>query len=1052
FLDQIADGMTIQVGTVNLLLETHCRPRSAGGAAWESPMASITMRNLLLYTTNECWEVVNLKEAREFSNDKKFIYVFKKLEWENLSIDLLPHPNMFLDANFSKAGYDMKDKHGAKRVFFGGERLVDGISGEANITIQRTELNNPLGLEVQLHITEAVCPALRMRALLRFFTALYICINRGDVNPGVQEAWSTAGRCFVSVLVDHIFFCIKDSEFQLEFLMQSLFFSRASVSDGENAKCLTRIMIGGFFLRDTFSRPPCTLVQPSMLDASTGVSDVPDFGKDFNPIHPIANQRLSSNHSSPLVTLYFLQLLPTPMPPIFASRTVIDCQPLMIHLQEVSCLRIASFLADGLTTDPGSANPDFSVNSLIFKLKGLDINVPLEIEEPEGPSRSLDVPLQSSFAGANLHITNLIFSESPSVKLKSLNIEKDPVCFSLWKSQPIDASQKKLTVEVSSINLSLESCSNSTRGDGSKMDSGSWRCIDVEGIRVEVAMATADGSPLTTIPPPQGVVRVGIACQQYISNTSVEQLFFVLNLYTHFCKVSERISAVGINRDKTEAGYKSFVENSMVEVPGDTSVTLAVEDLQLRFLESSSSDPQGGIPLVCFKGSDLTIRVGHRTLGGAMAISSTLRWEAVEVDCMDSPKLQNTKLDSTAPEISYLEGTEWHRLRAVLWVQNNPVTVPFLDVSMIHVIPYSAQDMECHSLSMSACVAGLRLGGGMNYAESLLRRFGIFGPDGGPGEGLTRGLEYLSDGPLLKLFQASPVWSRDSNGGSFDDGKQSSLLHLGVPDDVDVSVELKDWLFALEGAQEVFDSLYARDSSREERSWHATFRSLKVKAESGSNRFSFGRTKRDGKQQQHPIEMITVGMENLQILKPMAELSNSTPDDETAGSHSQTFEKRPGVNVAADIIVISEGGVGDDAATNWAVENIKFSVNEPIEAVVKRDELQQLCLLAKSEIDSAGRIAAGILRILKLEGSLGPTAITQLSNLGSRSFDGIFFAPENLSRGSSSSPNTFGFSPPSNASWGGVDSTAIASLEETVLDSKMKCAAIATELSCSEES
>lgn len=28
------------------------------------------------------------------------------------------------------------------------------------ITVQRTELNSPLGLEVQLHITEAICPAL----------------------------------------------------------------------------------------------------------------------------------------------------------------------------------------------------------------------------------------------------------------------------------------------------------------------------------------------------------------------------------------------------------------------------------------------------------------------------------------------------------------------------------------------------------------------------------------------------------------------------------------------------------------------------------------------------------------------------------------------------------------------------------------------------------------------------------------------------------------------------------------------------------------------------
>ncbi|KAI3502395.1 hypothetical protein L1887_30429 [Cichorium endivia] len=76
-------------------------------------MASITIRNILLYTTNENWQAVNLKEARYFSNDKKFIYVFK-LEWEHLSIDLLPHPDMF--AALSERAF--KDDDGAKRVFF----------------------------------------------------------------------------------------------------------------------------------------------------------------------------------------------------------------------------------------------------------------------------------------------------------------------------------------------------------------------------------------------------------------------------------------------------------------------------------------------------------------------------------------------------------------------------------------------------------------------------------------------------------------------------------------------------------------------------------------------------------------------------------------------------------------------------------------------------------------------------------------------------------------------------------------------------------------------
>lgn len=49
---------------------------------------------------------------------------------------------------------------------------------------------------------------------------------------------------------------------------------------------------------------------------------------------------------------------------------------------------------------------------------------------------------------------------------------------------------------------------------------------------------------------------------------------------------------------------------------------------------------------------------------------------------------------------------------------------------------------------------------------------------------------------------------------------------------------------------------------------------------------------------------------------------------------------------------------------------------------MKKDELQNLALLCKSEVDSLGRIAAGVLRILKLEGSVGSAAISQLSNLG----------------------------------------------------------------------
>ena len=43
---------------------------------------------------------------------------------------------------------------------------------------------------------------------------------------------------------------------------------------------------------------------------------------------------------------------------------------------------------------------------------------------------------------------------------------------------------------------------------------------------------------------------------------------------------------------------------------------------------------------------------------------------------------------------------------------------------------------------------------------------------------------------------------------------------------------------------------------------------------------------------------------------------------------------------------------------------------------------QHVAQLCKSEVDSMGRITAGVLRVLKLEGSVGQSAMNQLSNLG----------------------------------------------------------------------
>ncbi|XP_030441273.1 uncharacterized protein LOC115663413 isoform X1 [Syzygium oleosum] len=1053
FADKIADGMTLEVTTVNLLLETRGGGKSQGGAAWASPLASITIRNLLLYTTNENWQVVNLKEAREFFSNSKYIYVFKKLEWESLSIDLLPHPDMFSEANLARAqeGADLRDDDGAKRVFFGGERFIEGISGEAYITVKRTELNTPLGLEVQLHITEAVCPALSepgLRALLRFLTGLYICLNRGDVDLKAQQrSVEAAGHSLVSIIVDHIFLCIKDAGFQLELLMQSLHFSRASVSDGESANNLTRLMVGGLFLRDTFSRPPCTLVQPSMLTVAKDIEDIPDFAKNFcPPIYPLGEHEWQRSVGVPLICLYSLQVNPSPAPPSFATETVINCQPLMIFLQEDSCLRICSFLADGIIVSPGAVLPDSSINSLSFTLKELELTVPLEFGNYLTSENGKDI-VQKSLTGAKLRIENLSFSESPCLKTQLLNLEKDPACFCLWDDQPVDASQKKWITEASLVCLSLEACAAVIEAPHSRNNtSDSWPCVEVKDARFEAATATSDGKPLTDVPPPGGIVRVGVACQQYLSNTSVEQLFFVLDLYAYIGRISEKIALVGRNsrarKLRTEAVSRRLVDR----VPSDTAVSLAVKDLQLRFLESSSLVMED-MPLVQFIGDNIFIKVSHVTLGGAIAVSSTLRWESIQVDCVDTPRNlgdENGLVLSTEDNGNLVMGSETPKLRAVLWINNKskyqPYPVPFLDISTVQVIPFDEDDIECRSLNVSALISGVRLGGGMNYAESLLHRFGILGPDGGPGEGLLKGLDNLSSGPLAKLFKASPLNADDLEKR---DGKDNGFLHSAKPDNFDISVELKDWLFALEGPQEMAESWQYNDLTdvgREERSWHTSFKCLRIEAKSESKN-GISCKQRSNPAWKLPLESVIIDIEGLQTLKPQYQ-----GEILVAGVHSngikQNFQMNEGINLEVRMVISEDDA--DSEMAKWMVENLKFSVKKPIEVVVSRDELKHLAFLCKSEIDSMGRITAGVLRVLKLEDSVGQAAIDQLSNLGSQGLERIL-TPGILSRGSSAasislaSPSYMTNDPPT------VPST-VASLEETVLESQAKCTALLTAL------
>ncbi|KAE8710429.1 hypothetical protein F3Y22_tig00110321pilonHSYRG00158 [Hibiscus syriacus] len=119
-----------------------------------------------------------------------------------------------------------------------------------------------------------------------------------------------------------------------------------------------------------------------------------------------------------------------------------------------------------------------------------------------------------------------------------------------WEDgQPIDASLKKWTAGASQLSLSLEATA-SLSGVQSSLggSSGLWRCVELKEAFVELAMAYDDGNPLIVVHPPGGVVRIGVACDQYTSNTSVEQLFFILDLYGYIGRVGENIAVVGKNK------------------------------------------------------------------------------------------------------------------------------------------------------------------------------------------------------------------------------------------------------------------------------------------------------------------------------------------------------------------------------------------------------------------------------------------------------------------------------------------------------------------------
>ncbi|KAI5064107.1 hypothetical protein GOP47_0020777 [Adiantum capillus-veneris] len=1058
FADKIADGVTLQVGVVNLLLETRGGTVQEG-ASWTPPLSAITIRNLILYTTNEAWQMVNLKEARDFSIDKRCIYVFKKLEWDSLSVDLLPHPNMFSDERLTTTKVKT-DGDGVKRLFFGGERFLDDISGKAFITMHRTEQNNPLGLEVQVCIPEATCFALSepgLRALLRFMTGMYVCMNRGDVGPrSMQSGAEAAGRSMVQVEVEHIFLCIKDADFQLELRLQRLNYMRSSVTNGESTKTLARVSTGGLFLRDTFSDPQCTLLEPGRRAEKDEPLPIPSFASEklWPRIFPITNST-SENASVPMLCMYSVQVVPSPAPPVLASQTVLQCQPLKLVIQEESCLRLASFLVDGVVVDHGVVIATTSVDSMYFFLKQLDLVVPVEATERNG-----EIPdnfSSQNFTGARLHVDDFVFVQSPSLSLKSLELDKDPACFMLWQGQPIDASQRRWVMRAMHLSVALETDILDATGGPLESDwsFGLWRCIEMTEPCIEAAMVTGDSEPIITVPPPGGIVRFGVHCKHLTSNTSVEQLFFVLRMYEHLGQVNDSLFKVTKTSKKPAAARVSSLRSlgsfsNMLEMaPSDTAVCLGLGLLELNFLESLS-DKEGmqGPPLVQICGNGIELKVSHRTLGGAVAIDSKLVWKDVLVECVETSELSASSFEPPMDENFESRGI----LRPVFWIRdgkyeagcnsryhssvtkNSPC---FLDINVSNVIPYRPEDAECQSLRVIAVVSGIRLGGGIVYGEALLHRFGVLGPDGGPGKGLKRILKNLSNGPFSRLLRSTPQIAKQE-----DHVSGVADWEIGIPDAIEINIQLKDWVFALEADLGGVGDAYLR----RERCWHTAFQCLSVTAQGGQEDL-------DGNNLsvlvKHPVKQIVVGIKGLEFIKPIAPDSSSTKPEVLNCAANDEPRNGPAMQNGLDVEVLfglrEEEEDADMHIRQWAIKRVKSGLTKPVEIEATKEDIEYLIETVRLEIESASRVAAGLMQLLELKGSIGQATIKQLSSIGSGSLDRII-TPEKIGR--RSSVGSVGSVPfiQSNLKEKSSLDMSLSKLEQLVMNSQGDCTMLSSKL------
>ncbi|XP_024396760.1 uncharacterized protein [Physcomitrium patens] len=646
YSDKLADGMTLRIGRVHMLLETKGVSHQKGAATWIPPVASITITNLELFTTDERWQIVPLNQARDFSINKGAIYVFKKLFWESLSLDLLPPKSDHIRSNSTASSHRHDNDERMQR----GERILDKVSGCGFITVQRTEMNIPSGLEVRIHVPEILSSRISepgLQALLRFVTGVFICMSREEANVRSFQSVDEAARTVIVFKVDQVFLSVKDIDFQMELLMKNFQYVRANVVEQKSIRAMTQIMVGSLFLRDIAVQPSCMLVQPSVNSIDPIVRPpVPAFAseKQWPKIHPFESWLLFARETTPMLCVYSSQVKPSPVAPALATQLVVQCQPLKIVLQEATCLRIALLLSESVVLESTVKLPDRSLHAAYLTFKEFDLTIPVNGALMDEADRG------GPFTGIRIYISGFMMANSPFLTFRMLDLDNDPACSSIWKGQPVHSSHQRWILRASNATIALETDNlddSVQKNAAAEADRAArlWHCVEMSDLGVEAAMLSGDGEPLMTFLPSGGIVRLGLSCKKCVAYMTYEQYSFVLKLYRlsggaveALNEMSKSFTSKDVQMNFEETSSKKLLDI----VPVDTAVVLRLSSLDFRLLATVPGRiGKEGPTLAKLLGWEVFLSVTHKKLAGAAMVTSKLQWLDIQVECVEFETYQS---------------------------------------------------------------------------------------------------------------------------------------------------------------------------------------------------------------------------------------------------------------------------------------------------------------------------------------------------------------------------------------------------------------------------